>query len=351
MGLFKRGQVWWMRFTVNGRQARKSAETTNRKLAKRIYDKTLGEIAEGKWFERLPGEEKTFREMMERYMTEHSIPKKASAKRDQTSLVSLLPFFGDRMVTDIKPRSINEYKTLRRTQGVSACGINRELALMKHAFTLALKEWGWVEDNPVKKVSMEKEPPPRDRWLTYDEEERLLPVAPAWLRQMIIFAVETGCRKGEMLSLRWNVVDLFGKVVTIDASKTGEKRSIPLTDRALEVLKERQNGRTKVRSIGGNLVFTYPEGQMVNIDTLRGAFEKALGEAEVEKFRWHDLRHTFASRLAQSGVEPYTVQRLMGHRSFTTTQRYAHHYVESLRRGIGSLEASRMDRVKKLAQF
>ena len=355
MGVFKRGGVWWMRFAYQDRQVRKSTETTNRKLAGRIYDKILGEIAEGKWFERMPGEEKTFREMMERYMAEHSIPNKASTVRDQTSLNRLLPFFGDYAITQIAPRLINEYKSLRRSDGIATSSINRELALMKHAFTLAIREWGWVDDNPVKRIAMEKEPPPRDRWLTYEEEEQLLLAAPNWLGPMIVFAVETGCRKGEMFSLGWNAVDLFGKVITIDGTKTGEKRSIPLTGRAVEILnarrKQRAGVRSVIRSLKGNLVFNYPEGQKVDSYKMDWAFKKALEETGVEGFRWHDLRHTFASRLAQAGVETYTIQRLMGHRSFTTTQRYAHHYVESLRRGIGFLEVSRAERVKQLAQF
>src|SRR3989304_5413119 len=91
MALFKRGSVWWMRVSYNGKQRRKSTGTADRKLAERIYHKLLGDIAEGKWFEKLPGEEKTFREMMDRYMAEHSIPKKASSEKDRSSLTHLLP--------------------------------------------------------------------------------------------------------------------------------------------------------------------------------------------------------------------------------------------------------------------
>lgn len=352
MALFKRGSVWWMRLSHNGKQRRKSTGTADRKLAERIYHKLLGDIAEGKWFERLPGEEKTFREMMDRYMAEHSIPNKASSEKDRSSLTHLLPFFGSYRISQIKPSRINEYKGKRRLEEASPCTINRELALMKHAYSLALKEWEWVHDNPVKKVSMEKEPPSRDRWLTDEEEETLLSVSPLWLRPMILFAVETGCRRGEMLSLSWRSVDLSRRVITINRSKTGEKRSIPLTQLAVDVLKEREN--EKVRSIKEDLVFAYPPGKRVNPYTLKSAFEKAMERAHIEDFRWHDLRHTFASRLAQAGIDPYAIQRLMGHKSFSTTQRYAHHHVESLRRGIETLEARRVQGTKgpstKLAQ-
>jgi integrase len=228
--------------------------------------------------------------------------------------------------------------------------INRELALLKHSFNIALKEWEWVRENPVLKISMEKEPPSRDRWLSYEEEEGLLASSPSWLREIIIFAVETGCRRGEILSLEWPKVDLRNKVVTIFGSKTGERRTIPLTQRALDVLLLRQGA--KVRSLAHDLVFTHPEGKAVNIYTLREAFEASLRKARVDGFRFHDLRQTFVSRLAQHGVDPYAIQKLMGHRTLVTTQRYTHHYSASLKIGINALERSRAaQNGRRLAQF
>lgn len=341
MGLYKRGSVWWMSF-INpgtGEQERRSTETGNKELAKRIFDKIKGQIAEGKWFERLPGEDHTFMEMMGRYMEEHSRPKKASSERDEASLKRLLPVFSSRLMTEITPQQINQYKNDRRIAGDSSSCINRELALMKHAFNLAWKEWEWVTDNPVLRVSMEKEPPSRDRWLTHEEEKELLSVCPNWLRELILFAVETGLRRGEQLNLKWRNIDLKNEVLTVLGTKTGERRSIPLTRRAREVLEARR--LPDEQKLQNDFVFTHPGIQMVNIYTLRTAFVTALEKVQMEDFRWHDLRHTFASRLAQAGVDSYAIQRLMGHKSFTTTQRYAHHYVESLRRGIAALDMQR----------
>ncbi len=351
MGLFKRGSVWWMSFTYQGKQYRRTTETDDKNLAKRIYDKVKGEIAEGKWFEKLPGEDRTFKEMMEEYMAKHSKVKKASSERDRASILHLSPFFGEMRLVDIRPVSINEYKALRRVEGASPATINREVALAKHAFNLAVKEWEWISENPVLKVSMEKEPPSRDRWLTFEEERILLAASPEWLKEIIVFAVETGCRRGEILYLEWKDVDTFKKAVTVFGKKTGERRTIPLSEKALEVLKAREVVRTNVRAIIGDLVFTYPAGRQVNFRTLRSAFEDALKKAGIQNFRFHDLRHTFATRLAQNGVDPYTIQKLMGHTSFTTTQRYAHHFVESLRRGIESLEGARKEREDGLSQI
>ena len=157
MGLYKRGPVWWMRFTYNGTLTRKSTETVDRKLAERIYHSVLGTIAEGKWFDRLPGEDTTFRDMMERYLTEHTDRNKAlsSQRRDRGMRDRLSEFFGDMMLTAIRPRLIADYKSKRRVDGVSPKTINNELTLMSHAFTLCVKEWELVRDIPVKRVSRE----------------------------------------------------------------------------------------------------------------------------------------------------------------------------------------------------
>jgi len=114
------------------------------------------------------------------------------------------------------------------------------------------------------------------------------------------------------------------------------------------VLLEKEKSRAKVRSIDGNFVFYHPPGRKVNIYTLRSTFEDAIEKAGIQDFRFHDLRQKFASPLAQSGVDPYTIQKLMGHSSFTMTQRYAHHFVEILRRGIEDYEASWKEREKKV---
>ncbi len=101
MGLFKRGQTWWISFSHNGKQVRHSTETGNEELAKKIYYKVMTEVAEGKWLDKLPGSKETFKEMMEKYMDEHSKPNKASWDRDERSLAHLLPFFQDHVVTEV----------------------------------------------------------------------------------------------------------------------------------------------------------------------------------------------------------------------------------------------------------
>jgi integrase len=333
MGIYRRGQVWWMSFTYKGKKYRESTETRDKKLAQRIYDKIKGEIAEGKWFERLPGEEKTFREMMEKYLNEYA-SKKVSAKSFQGYAKKPILYLGDYLLCEITPKIINEFKIKRVSEGVKPATVNRELATMKKAFNLAVKEWEWVRENPVLKVSMEKEENQRDRWLTLEEEERLLKVCPDWLRELVIFALNTGMRLGEILSLEWKGVDLFRKTITIFKSKNKELRTIPINGIIFEILRN----KSKVKSIKTNFVFYTPSHTMYLKTSVDHAFKKALEKAGIENFRWHDLRHTFATRLIQVGTDFYKVQRLLGHKTPAMTQRYAHHYPESLRDAVEILE-------------
>lgn len=344
MGLFKRGPVWWMRFTYKGEQKRHSTEATDKKVAEKIYHKVMAQIAEGKWFERPPEEDKTFMEMIDKYMTEYSITKTSSSQvRDRVIAGHLKSFFDNRLLKDISSASIVDYKAIRRKAGMAPATIERELCVMKRAFNLAVKEWEWCKDNPVSRVSKERFNNQIERWLSHDEELRLLPVCTEWLRKIIIFALNTGMRQGEILDLEWPQVDLFRKTATIMRSKNGERRTLPLNQSALDVLKF----SSKVRHLKSNYVFVNQNGARIIQSNLLRAFYTAMKKAEIQSFRFHDLRHTFATRLVQAGVDVYTVSKLLGHKDIRMTQRYAHHCPESLRGGIEVL-----DKIStKLAQY
>jgi integrase len=337
-----------MRFNYKGRQIRKSTGSSSKKLAEKIYHKVLGEIAEGKWFERLPGEEKTFKEMLGKYLKEHSERNKTpkSHDRDKELANHLISSFGDSMLTEISPRTISEYKVKRRDEGAFPRTINYELALMSHAFNLAIKEWEWLNDNPVSRVSREKVNNMRERWLTFEEEEKLLDASPKWLQEIIIFSLETGLRQGETLNLQWPQVDLFRKTITILEQKNKAKDVLPLNERAIEVLKT----KAKIRHIKTNYVFSNKNGNSIRVSNLHRAFYSATRKAKLENFRWHDLRHTFATRLVQAGVDLYTVQKLGRWKTTQMVMRYAHHYPESLRGGVETLDKVRKEFSTKLAQ-
>jgi len=335
MGLFKRGKVWWMCFTYKGRQIKRSTETRDRRLAGTIYSKVMTQLAENQWLDKLEGEDRTFRDLADKYINEYAKYHKRDWEKDQARLKgNILPFFGETIVTEITPKMLSAYKHHRYEKGVKAATINRELTLMKHMYTMAIKEWEWCRDNPVKRVSMEKEGRPRDRWLTHEEEKRLLRNCPQWLGEIVTFALNTGMRQGEILGLKWRNVDLLRGIATLEITKNGERRSIPLNQTAWNLLRS----MSKVRYLASDYVFTSSAGTRIDSGNLRREYMKALKKAKITGFCFHDLRHTFATRLVQSGVDLYKVQRLLGHKDIKTTQRYAHHYPESLRNGVEMLD-------------
>lgn len=336
MGLYKRGSVWWMSFNFKGRQLRRSTETSNRKLAETVLAKVKNDLTEGRWFDIAEEKKRVFREMVERYLREHSSLRKAprSHVRDVSASRHILPVFGDLLLTDITPKKIAEYKGKRRLDGAKPATINKELGLIRHAFNLAIKEWEWCRNNPMHRVSMEPVHNQIDRWLTLDEEERLLAASPAWLREVIIFALNTGMRQGEILSLQWRDVDFARSVLVVMKSKNRERRTIPLNGRVFKLLMEKQQGSL----LKSGLVFTTSRGTRINARNLARAFYGAMEKGRIENFRFHDLRHTFATRLVQAGIDLYKVQRLLGHKTPAMTQRYAHHSPESLRDGVEALD-------------
>ena len=336
MGLVRRGQTWWMSFMYHGQQVRRSTGTTDKRLAEAIFGKVKSQIIEGRFFEKPDTQHRTMTELLDRYLSEHAA-RRANYPRERTSVRTLKAFFGTPTLHQVTPKRIVAYKNHRYADGVKPATINRELATLKKAFNLARREWEWCEDNPVCRVSMEQEHNTRDRWLTVEEETRLLKAAAPWLRELMVFAIHSGMRMGEILDLTWDGVDLFRRTVTVFKSKNGERRTIPLNQTALELLKHQCGSR----SMDTALVFPSEAQTRLNASNISRSLNLALEKAKMTDFHFHDLRHTCATRMVQAGVDLYKVQRLLGHKSPIMTQRYAHHYPESLRDGVEALDVGR----------
>ncbi len=334
MGLYKRNRVWWMTYTVRGRQVRVSTGCRNRQLAEDILAKQRTNLIEGRYFDLLEEKTRTGRELIERWLSEHAPKLAPTPSYENFSRNRLIPFFGDMLLADITPKVIIEYKTIRRSQGMKPATINREMALLRGAFSLAVKEWEWCRTNPFSKVREEVENNARDRWLRDEEEIVLLQHCPDWLREIVIFALETGLRQGEILNLTWEAVDLKREMLTVMKSKNGTRRGIPLSQRALDLLRN----KIKVRSIQTTLVFHSREHTAYSSGNIERAWGRVRANAKLVDLRFHDLRHTFATRLVQAGEQLYAVSQLLGHKTLAMTQRYAHHCPESLRSTIQALD-------------
>lgn len=328
LGLYRRkdSQVYWMSFTVDGRMYRKSTETEDRKLAEAILGKVKTQIVEGKWFDKAVESQITFRELTERYMERYQ------KQRDPVSKKRLLPVFGDMLLTEIGIDDVEDYVNTRLMGGAKASTVYKEFALGRRMFNVARRKWQkefGVTLNPFADAGFPSFNNERDRWLTVEEEEALIKAAsPEWVKDIIIFAIHTGCRRGEILDI--NVkdnVDMVRRVITVQATKGGNRKMIPMSEKLFEMLTR----RLKVVSISGRLFD-------IKVVTLKDGFCRAVEKAGLGDFHFHDLRHTFGTRLVQMGVDLYRVQKLMGHKSIRMTERYAHHCPDSLKSAADALD-------------
>jgi integrase len=196
------------------------------------------------------------------------------------------------------------------------------LATLEHGLKLAVEEWLWIETSPMARVRKPKEGRGRVRYLTDDERPRLLAACQAsrnrHLYPLVMLALSTGARKGELVSLTWPQVDLGRGLLTFYDTKNGEPRSVPLTGQALEVIR----AHAKVVRFDTPLVFPRQDGRRP-VD-IRYAWYEALKKAEIDQFRFHDLRHSAASYLAMSGASLVEIADVMGHKTLSMVRRYAH---------------------------
>ncbi len=252
--------------------------------------------------------------MTDLYLENYSKPNKKSSRRDVTSINNLKPFFGGKYLHEITPLDMEKYK--RRRQGkVSNATVNREVACLKHIFTKAI-EWGIVKKNPGKKVKLLRERNTRLRYLGEKEIGRLYDACAEHLKPIVTVALNTGMRKEEILNLKREDLDFQSRIIYVLDTKNSERREIPMNDIVCRTLLA---AREKTDS---PWVFCKKNGERYG--NVRKAFEGARKRAGIVDFRFHDLRHTFASHLVMAGVDLKTVQELLGHKSFEMTLRYAH---------------------------
>jgi integrase len=286
--------------------------------------------------------------LIKKYLVEYSAVNKApkSHIRDKSLAKHLSDYFENSPVLKIGSKDIVEYKNKRREEGAAPRTINYELTLMSHAFNIAIREWEWVRDNPVKKVSKEKVHNQIERWLTMGEEKRLLAAAPKWLKEIITFAIHTGFRESEILDLKWLQIDLARRTVIISEQKNKGIDTLPLDETVMQMLREKATHHNKRDE---HVFPSENQTRFLNRNVFR-AFNSAREKARIEDFRFHDLRHTFATRLVQNGVDLYTVQKLGRWKTTSMIMRYAHHYAESLRPGIEVMDKIQNESITISAQ-
>jgi len=338
MGLYRRkdSQVWWMTYNANGKRQRDPTGTENKKLAEKIHAKVLVDLQEGKWFEN-QAKKKTLKEMIERYGSEYTDSKGYHQKtRDKFVFKALYAFLGENCTLGDVENKIGGYEMFRKSK-VKPATILKELGLLRRMFNVARKQWKWKIPNPVSEIELPKVSNSRVRYLDQGEHERLYnaldEIEEKWMKPFVTLAIETGLRLSNLCDFQWSEVNLFTKLITINAEKMKNKDhlGIPLTDVAYSAIRELQ----RVQSIS-HYVF-HNSGEKLYPMKVQRAFKKALNLAKIEDFHFHDLRHTFASKCVQAGIDLYAVQKLLGHKDGRMTQRYAHLSSEYLRDAVSKL--------------
>ncbi|MFH1723226.1 MAG: site-specific integrase [Elusimicrobiota bacterium] len=320
--VYRRGKVWWIDYRQQGRRLREpvgpSKAAASRALAKRQV-----EIIEGRFFPKKKRSCITVREMIRLFWDLYAKDKRGHAHRP--ILKRLDKEFGVLPLDSVTVPMVLRYRNQVRDES-SIANANRHHDVFRSLFNRAI-EWGkFMGENPVAKVKQEKEKNRRLRFLSHDEIRRLLAACHSRLMPVVACALLTGMRKGEILNLRWENVSLEQSIIYILETESGEAREIPIAPTLREILLSLPNR-------GSGSVFDVAE------ITVRRYFAQALRAAGIEGFRFHDLRHTFASHYIMKTGDLPSLQKLLGHHSPAMTQRYAHLSRGHLRMGIQLLDS------------
>jgi integrase len=310
-----------------------SASFERRTDAKKWSQDTESAIREGRHFKTTEAKRHTLAELIDRYIRD-ILPQNPKKERDcLPRLLWWKAAIGNHTLADVTPALIAECRDKLagaitvRGKPYAPASVLRYMSALSHAFTIAVKEWGWIDDTPMRKVTKPTLPRGRVRFLSDDERARLLKVckesSSPYLYPVVVLAVSTGMRQGEIMGLTWDVVDLNRGRAILHETKNGERRAVAITGHALELLKE----MNKVRRIDSKLIFPAkeitPQKQQKPMD-LRTPWKTAVRKAELSDFKFHDLRHSAASYLAMNGASLAEIAEVLGHKTLQMVKRYAH---------------------------
>lgn len=313
MSLKKRGNTWWIDFTTpGGSRIRRTAGTTDKAQAQELHDQLKAEA----WRVAKLGEKPrhTWDEAVLKWLDEKELAGKASLRDDKAKLRWLAPYLRGKFLDEISSELIADIGKAKVRQSTKSTA-NRHLALIRSILRMAALDWQWIEHAP--RVKLYPEPKRRVRWITPEQARQLLDVLPSHQRSLMLFALATGLRQGNVLKLEWAQVDLARQVAWIfgDQAKGDEDIHVSLNDTAMSVLRAEQ-GKHPI------YVFTYGGKPIKQANTK--SWRAALEKVGITNFRWHDLRHSWASWLVQNGTPLYTLQEMGAWKSAEMVRRYAH---------------------------
>lgn len=338
----KDSPYWWIKYTdASGKTAYESAGTADRKEAEAFEAKRRLEVHQQRKWGIQP--EHTFDELMVRYL-EATNDEVRSPERTAFAVKRLQPYFTGMVLERLKRAGISGYIEVRKRAGVGPATINRELDMLSAAINYARKRWDWNIGNPCSGMSL-REPEGRLRWISRAEADALISEAEKdmkspHLADFIRAALNTACRKGELLELSWDRVDLRAGVIHLEGhhTKSGKRRVVPLNEEARKAMLGRARFRAQFCP-ASQWVFAHKDGERVKY--MQKGFQSACKRAGIDQLRVHDLRHTCASWMVQQGASMMEVRDVLGHSSIEMTERYAHLAPERLKSAVGVLDRLR----------
>lgn len=324
MALYRRGssKVWWVDITLpDGSRLRESSKTDNKQLAQEYHDKLKTE----RWKEKRLGikPDVKFSDAVLTFLEDKAHLKNVEGY--ELLLKWWVDEFGGLVLREVtQDRIITTINKKRKTVSPATC--NRYLAALRGVLRMACLKYQWTERVPM--FFMFEEPKCRVRWLKPDEVARLLDALPTHLRPMAVLSLATGLRQSNVFCLKWSQVDLANRVIRIEGinMKNGNEHVIPLSDGAVEVIRQQVGKHPEA-------VFTF-RGRPVKV-IANATWKDALKKAGLEDFRWHDMRHTWATTLVQNGVPEGVLQVLGAWETPSMVKKYAHHATESVRPFVG----------------
>jgi len=282
------------------------------------------EMDQGAYVSRVEAESTTLIEALNRYLKEVTPHKKGAKQEGERINVWKKHPLAFYFLSNLRSTDFAEYRDKRLADGRSSSTIRNELRIISHLFTIARKEWGMESlANPIENIRMPKMPPGRDRRLNKGEEKQLLGSAEYPLKEIITLAIETGMRRGEILDITWENVNLKRSTIELPDTKNGDSRIIPLSKRVKTTVKGLPT------QISGKV---FPD---LTGDDLSLQFRNLCKGLEIEELRFHDLRHEATSRLFEKGLDLMEVASITGHKTLHMLKRYTHLRAEDLAKKLG----------------
>ena len=320
-GVYKRGNICWIRYAgLDGKVIYESSGSDKFRDAEALLIQRRQAIKEGKQPEIRKITNHTFNELTEKYLS--WINGRQKSARVKSYIISqLVNTFGSLPLRRFNTVIVEQLQTDLMGRGLKNSSCNKVLNILKHMFTKAV-EWDMVESEVLKrvrKVKLLQDNSKRLRYLSKEECQALINSCDPHLKPVVITALNTGMRRGEILNLKWDQVDLRHGFILLDVTKNGERREIPI-NKTLEAL---FLDKSLIRRLDVPYVF-YDPVTGKPYQNVKRSFKTALRKAKIRDFHFHDLRHTFASHLVMSGVDITTVKELLGHKTLTMTLRYSH---------------------------